>query len=61
MRYADVNRSIEEIIIQIDSLQNPYTACATTDHSSVNVENSSDEKVAINRADLIRGVCEETK
>ena len=61
MRYADVNRSIEEIIIQIDSLRNPDTACATTDHSSVNVENSSNEKVAINRADLMRGVCEETK
>ena len=44
MRYTDVNHSIEEIVMQIDSLQNPDTACAITDHSSVSVENSIDEK-----------------
>ena len=44
-----------------DSLQNPDTACAMTDNSSVDVENSSDEKASINKADLMRGVFEETR
>ena len=36
-----------------DSLQNPDTACTIADHSSVNMENTCNEKATIERTDFI--------
>ena len=61
MRYDDFNSSIEEIAMQLDSLQTPDALCTITEHSDVDVDNSNNEKATIESADRMHDVCEGTK